>query len=105
MASFRERRSPACIVSDIGAEFHIRATRGTVRQRPDGVGPCSCGKIPAEGFIKILQESLRDGVLNEEVFDGLADARRELAVGRYDDHNVRQHSWLGNRTPAQARRA
>ncbi|WP_194743247.1 integrase core domain-containing protein [Thermaurantiacus tibetensis] len=63
------------------------------------------GKSQQKGFIKILQESLRDGVLNEEVFDSLADVRRKLAVGRYDDHNVRQHSWLGNRTPAQARRA
>jgi putative transposase len=33
------------------------------------------------------------------------DARRKLAVWRYDYNNVRPHSSLGNRTPAQARRA
>lgn len=37
-------------------------------------------------------------------FDGLADARRKLAAWRYDYNNVRPHSSLGNRTPAQARR-
>ncbi len=49
--------------------------------------------------------SLRDELLNEELFDSLADARRKLAVWRYDYNNVRPHSSLGNRTPAQARRA
>jgi putative transposase len=40
-----------------------------------------------------------------ELFDSLADARRKLAVWSYDYNNVRPHSSLGNRTPAQARRA
>ncbi|MGE3691064.1 MAG: integrase core domain-containing protein [Novosphingobium sp.] len=35
----------------------------------------------------------------------LADARRKLAMWRYDYNNVRPHSSLGNRTPAKARRA
>jgi putative transposase len=43
--------------------------------------------------------------VGEELFDSLADARRKLAVWRYDYNNVRPHSSLGNRTPAQARRA
>ncbi|GGZ16094.1 hypothetical protein GCM10011614_33590 [Novosphingobium colocasiae] len=42
--------------------------------------------------------------MNEELFDSLADARRKLAVWRYDYNNVRPHSSLANRTPAQARR-
>ena len=44
-------------------------------------------------------------MLNEELFDSLADARRKLAIWRYDYNHVRPHSSLGNRTPAQARRA
>ncbi|MBB5720980.1 transposase InsO family protein [Loktanella ponticola] len=33
------------------------------------------------------------------------DARRKLALWRYDYNNVRPHSSLGNQTPAEARRA
>ncbi|WP_156317463.1 integrase core domain-containing protein, partial [Cypionkella psychrotolerans] len=40
-----------------------------------------------------------------EIFDTLADARKILALWRYDYNNVRPHSSLGNKTPAEARRA
>ena len=43
--------------------------------------------------------------LNEEIFDSLADARRKLALWRYDYNHVRPHSSLGNQTPTEARRA
>ncbi len=46
-----------------------------------------------------------DECLNEEIFDSLADARRKLAIWRYDYNNVRPHSSLGNKTPAEASRA
>ena len=49
--------------------------------------------------------SLRDELLNEEIFDTLDDARRKLALWRYDYNNVRPHSSLHNQTPAEARRA
>lgn|GEM_PF-1417455 len=48
---------------------------------------------------------LRDELLNEEIFDTLDDARRKLALWRYDYNHVRPHSSLGNKTPAEARRA
>jgi len=35
----------------------------------------------------------------------LDDARRKLALWRYDDNNVRPHSSVGNKTPAETRRA
>lgn len=41
----------------------------------------------------------------EEIFDSLADARRKLALWRYDYNNVRPHSSLGKKTPSDARRA
>ncbi|WP_141194901.1 integrase core domain-containing protein, partial [Maliponia aquimaris] len=34
----------------------------------------------------------------------LDDARRKLALWRYDDNAVRPHSSLANQTPQQARR-
>ncbi len=48
---------------------------------------------------------LRDECLNEEPFDTFADARQMLALWRDDYNNVRPHSSLGNKTPAEARRA
>ena len=57
------------------------------------------------GYIESFNGSLRDECLNEEIFDSLADARRKLALWRYDYNNVRPHSSLGNRSPAEARRA
>ena len=46
-----------------------------------------------------------DELLNEERFDTLDDARRKLALWRYDYNNVRPHSSLANQTPAEACRA
>ena len=57
------------------------------------------------GAVFPINGSLRDECLNEEIFDSLADARRTLALWRYDYNNVRPHSSLGGMTPAQARRA
>lgn len=44
-------------------------------------------------------------LLNEEIFDTLDDAKRKLALWRYDYNAVRPHSSLGNQTPLEARRA
>jgi len=38
------------------------------------------------------------------MFDSLEDARRKLALWRYDYNHVRPHSSLANQTPAEARR-
>ncbi len=51
------------------------------------------------GDIGSFNRSLRDECLNEEIFDTLADARRTLALWRYDYNNVRPHPSLGNRAP------
>jgi hypothetical protein len=63
------------------------------------------GKPQQNGYIESFNGSLRGECLNEEIFDSLADARRKLALWRYDYNNVRPHSSLGNQTPAEARRA
>ena len=96
---------PACIVSDNGTEFTSRAIlKWTSENRVEWhyIDP---GKPQQNAFIESFNGSLRDELLNEELFDSLADARRKLAVWRYDYNNVRPHLSLGNRTPAQARRA
>ncbi len=63
------------------------------------------GKPQQNGLIESFNGSLRDECLNEEVFDSLADARHKLALWRYDYNEVRPHSSLGNKIPAEARRA
>ena len=62
------------------------------------------GKPQQNAFMESFNGSLRDECLNEEMFDNLDDARRKLALWRYDYNNVRPHSSLGNQTPAEARR-
>ena len=62
------------------------------------------GKPQQNGYIESFNGSLRDELLNEEIFDTLDDALRKLALCRYDYNNVRPHSSLGNQTPAEARR-
>ena len=63
------------------------------------------GQTAAEWLHRVINGSLRDELLNEEIFDTLDDARRKLALWRYDYNNVRPHSSLKNQTPAEARRA
>lgn len=42
------------------------------------------GKPTQSAYIESLIGPLRDELLNEEVFASLADARRKLAIWRYD---------------------
>ncbi len=62
------------------------------------------GKRHQNAFNESFNGSLRDELLIEEIFDGLEDARRKLALWRYDYNNVRPHSSLDKQTPAEARR-
>ncbi|WP_370275243.1 integrase core domain-containing protein, partial [Salipiger bermudensis] len=62
------------------------------------------GKPQQNAFVESFNGSLRDELLNEEIFDSLDDARRKLALWRYDYNTIRPHSSLANQTPQQARR-
>ena len=93
------------IVSDTGTEFTSQAI--LKRAKDNGVEwhYIDPGKPQQNGTIESFNGSLRDACLNEEIFDSLADARRTLALWRYNYNNVRPHSSLGGRAPAEARRA
>ena len=95
---------PACIVSDHGTEFTSRAILKWAGGNDMDWHYIDPGKPQQIAFIESFNGSLRGELLNEEIFDTLDDARRELALWRYDYNNVRPHSSLGNRTPAEARR-
>ena len=96
---------PACIVSDNGTEFTSKAILKWANDNGVECHYIDLGKPQQNGYIESFNGSLRDECLNEETFDSLADARRKLALWRYDDNNVRPHSSLGNKTPEKARRA
>ena len=52
------------------------------------------GKPQQNAFIESFNGSLRDELLNEEIFDSIEEARRKLALWRYDYNTVRPHSSL-----------
>jgi putative transposase len=90
---------PACIVSDNGTEFTSRAILRWASENKVEWHYIDPGKPQQNAFIESFNGSLRDELLNEELFDSLADARRKLAMWRYDYNSVRPHSSLQNRTP------
>ena len=96
---------PACIVSDIGIECTSKAILKWANDNKVEWHYIDPGKPQQNGYIKSFNGSLRDECLNEEIFDSLADARRTLALWRYDCNHIKPHSSLGNQTPAEARRA
>ncbi len=96
---------PAYIVSDNGTEFTSRAILKWAGDNDVDWHYIDPGKPQQNGFIESFNGSLRDELLNEEIFDSLDDARRKLALWRYDYNHVRPHSSLGNQTPAETRRA
>ncbi|MCE8456946.1 IS3 family transposase, partial [Rhodovulum sulfidophilum] len=92
---------PTCIVSDNGTEFTSKAILKWANDNGVEWHYIAPGKPQQNGYIESFNGSLRDECLNEEIFDSLADARRRLALWRYDYNNVRPHSSLGNNTPAR----
>ncbi|MGY6632951.1 MAG: IS3 family transposase, partial [Alkalilacustris sp.] len=96
---------PESIVTDNGTEFTSKAVLKWAKDNGVEWHYIDPGKPQQNAFIESFNGSLRDECLNEEIFDSLADARRTLALWRYDYNNVRPHTSLGGMTPAEARRA
>ena len=96
---------PACIVSDNGMEFTSRAILKWAGDNDVDWYYIDPRNPQQNGFIESFNGSLREELLNEEIFETLDDARRKLALWRYDYNNVRPHSSLRKQTPAEARRA
>ena len=96
---------PACLVSDNGTEFTSKALLKWANDNGVEWHYIDPGKPQQNGYSEAFNGSLRDEGLNEAIFDSLADARRKLALWRYDYNTVRPHSSPSNQTPAEARRA
>lgn len=96
---------PGCIANDNGTEFTSRAMLKWADEQEVPWHYIDPGKPQQNAFIESFNGSVRDELLNEEIFDSLDDARRKLDLWRYDYNTVRPHSSLSNQTPQQARRA
>ena len=96
---------PTTIVSDNGTELTSRAILAWQNQTGVAWHYIAPGKPTQNAFIESFNGRLRDELLNEEVFTSLADARRKLAIWRYDYNTIRPHSALNGATPTDARRA
>lgn len=91
---------PKTIVSDNGCELTSRAILKWQNETGVAWHYIAPGKPQQNAFIELFNGRLRDELLNEEVFDSLAAARRMLALWRYDYNHERPHSALGGRPPA-----
>jgi putative transposase len=89
---------PTCIVSDNGTEFTSRAILKWAGDNDVDWHYIDPGKPQQNGFIESFNGSLRDELLNEEIFDTLDDARRKLALWRYDYNNVSLPTYTFDRT-------
>ena len=96
---------PENIVSDNGTEFTSKAVLKWAQEMDINWHYIDPGKPQQNGSIESFNGSLRDEFLKEEIFDTLDNARRKLALWRYDYNNVRPHSSLNNQTPSDAWRA
>ena len=103
-ALIRVYGKPGCIVSDNGTEFTSRAILKWADENSVPWHYIDPGKPQQNAFVESFNGSLRDELLNEEIFDSLDDARRKLALWRYDYNTVRPHSSPANQTPQQAHR-
>lgn len=102
-ACLRNYGKPACIVPDDGTGFTSKAILTWACDNRVGWQYIDPGKPQQNGRIERVNGNLRDECLDEDVFDSLADARRSPALWRYDYTDVRPHSWLRNKPPAEAR--
>jgi len=96
----RRRGKPGMIVSDHGTGFTSNAILAWAKDAGvawHGIAP---GKPMQNGFCESFNGRMRDELINETLFIGLAHARSLIAEWVTDDNEVRPHSSLGYTTPA-----
>jgi putative transposase len=97
------RGVPATIVSDNGPELTSRAVLAWTNRAGLDWHYIAPGEPQQNAFVESFIGRLRDELLNEEVFENLAHARRLLEGWRLDYNQVRPHSAHAGMPPAHAR--
>jgi transposase InsO family protein len=96
-----ERRGkPGVIVSDHGSELTFNAILAWCAERDINWHYIAPGKPMQNGFVESFNGRMRDELLNETLFHGLAHARAAIAEWVEDFNTERPHSALGYQTPA-----
>jgi putative transposase len=95
------RPLPRRIVVDNGPEFTSTALDAWAYRRGVELHFIRPGKPVDNAFIESFNGKFRDECLNENWFVDLDDARTKIETWRIDYNEVRPHSALGNRTPAE----
>lgn len=96
----QRRGRPGMIVSDNGTEFTSNAMLAWAEENRVAWHFIAPGKPMQNGFCESFNGRMRDELLNESLFFGLAHARERIAAWA-DDYNTRRpHSALGYSTPA-----
>ena len=94
------RGRPGMIVSDNGTEFTSNAILAWSAENHVDWHYIMPGKPMQNGFCESFNGRMRDELLNETLFLGLAHARERIAAWISDFNTDRPHSALGYLTPA-----
>jgi len=92
---------PATIVSDNGTEFTSTAMLSWALRSGVALHFIQPGKPTQNAFVESFNGKLRAECLDAHMFLSLADAREIIEAWRTDFNEVRPHSSLDNRTPAE----
>jgi transposase InsO family protein len=94
------RGKPGMIVSDNGTELTSNAILAWSAETGIAWHYIAPGKPMQNGYVESFNGRMRDELLNESLFMGLADARLAIQSWVADYNNARPHSSLAYRTPA-----
>jgi transposase InsO family protein len=97
---FAAHGTPAYIRSDNGAEFTAKAVRDWLKALRVNTAYITPGSPWENGFNERFNGSLRNELLNGEVFYSIDEARILIEQWRVHYNRIRPHSSLGYRPPA-----
>ena len=100
-AACRFRGYPACIRTDQGPEFTSRSLDQWAQANGVKLLLIQPGKPTQNAYVESFNGKFRDECLNENWFVSLDHARAVISEWRRDYNEVRPHSSLGKKTPAQ----
>ena len=98
----KRRGKPGMIVSDNGTELTSNAILAWCKDHRIEWHYIAPGKPMQNGYVESFNGRMRDELLNESLFFGLAHARAAIAEWVEDYNQARPHSSLGYQTPAEA---
>jgi len=93
------RGKPGMIVSDNGTELTSNAILAWSAETAIAWHYIAPGKPMQNGYVESFNGRMRDELLNESLFFGLADARKAISAWVADYNNSRPHSSLSYQTP------